>query len=185
MPELIYNQTQIPKEQYRYGFRSSAAVGCGWIALYNALTLLGKRVNIPALIRRLERALPLVNGNAGTFAATPVFLLRSLGFSTHTTADPRQFDSLAKEAPVCILFYYWRTKWRIGSHFVALRYENGQFWGYNTYTNSTGPDPYGPSLRAFLRTQGYFGCILTGIHPPAQKTHPVGTGQPSIPKNDP
>ena len=29
--DLIYNQRQIPAEQWRYGLRSSAAVGCGWI----------------------------------------------------------------------------------------------------------------------------------------------------------
>ena len=42
MGELILNQTQIPKEQWRYGLRSSAKTGCGWIALYNALILLGE-----------------------------------------------------------------------------------------------------------------------------------------------
>ena len=41
--ELIYNQNDIPKGQYRYGLRSSASVGCGWIATYNALTLMGYR----------------------------------------------------------------------------------------------------------------------------------------------
>ena len=41
MKDLIYCQRQIPKHQWRYGFRSSAAVGCGWIATHNALRLLG------------------------------------------------------------------------------------------------------------------------------------------------
>ena len=39
--DLIYNQNHIPREQYRYGLRASAAVGCGWLATYNALTLMG------------------------------------------------------------------------------------------------------------------------------------------------
>lgn len=163
MGELIYNQTEIPRSQFRYGLRSSAAIGCGWVAVYNALTILGREVDIPALIRRFEKALPIVNGSAGTFVATPVLLLKSMGCQTRTTADPRQFDALAKEFPVCILFYYWRKKWKIGSHFVALRYENGQFVGYNTYTNSVGPDKYGSSLRSFLKQRGYWGCVLTGI----------------------
>ena len=29
MDDLIYNQTKIPKDQWRYGLRSSAATGCG------------------------------------------------------------------------------------------------------------------------------------------------------------
>ena len=41
MVDLIYNQKKIPKDQWRYGFRSSAATGCGWIATYNALQLMG------------------------------------------------------------------------------------------------------------------------------------------------
>ena len=45
MEDLIYCQKQIPKEKWRYGLRSSAAVGCGWIATYNALRLMGYRAD--------------------------------------------------------------------------------------------------------------------------------------------
>ena len=38
---LIINQCKIPKKKWRYGFRPSAATGCGWIATYNAMQLLG------------------------------------------------------------------------------------------------------------------------------------------------
>ena len=58
MDELIYNQTKIPKEQWRYGFRSSAATGCGWIAVYNALRLMGYYSSPENLIRYFERQLP-------------------------------------------------------------------------------------------------------------------------------
>ena len=63
MKELIYCQHDIPKEELRYGFRTSAATGCGWIATYNALRILGKRVDKRELIRYYERQLPLVHGN--------------------------------------------------------------------------------------------------------------------------
>ena len=46
MKDLILNQRQIPADQWRYGFRSSAAVGCGWIATHNALRLLGYHTDI-------------------------------------------------------------------------------------------------------------------------------------------
>ena len=39
MNDLIYNQNDIPKDTWRYGFRPSSATGCGWIATYNALRL--------------------------------------------------------------------------------------------------------------------------------------------------
>ena len=47
--------------------------------------------------------------------------------------------------------------------FVALQYRDGTFTGYNTYRNSTGPDPYGESLEAFLKKKHYFGAFLIGI----------------------
>ena len=66
MNDLIYNQTKIPKEQWRYGLRTSAATGCGWIATYNALRLMGYHAKPEELIRYYERQLPLIHGNGGT-----------------------------------------------------------------------------------------------------------------------
>ena len=66
MNDLIYNQNHIPRQQYRYGFRASKDVGCGWIAVHNALHLLGKKTDTEELIRYFEWQLPLIHGNAGT-----------------------------------------------------------------------------------------------------------------------
>lgn len=160
---LIYNQKRIPREQHRYGFRSSAAVGCGWIAIYNALTLMGYRVDIPGLIRSLERELPLLHGNTGTSFWAPVPLLRRWGFPVKTSCRLREFDDLAREADACILFYYWNSGLKVGAHFVALRHTTEGFLGYNTYSNSTGPDPYGPSLETFLKEKHYRAPYLIAL----------------------
>ena len=47
----------------------------------------------------------------------------------------------------------------MGAHFVTVRYENGEFAGYNTFRNSSGPDRYGPSLdeKTVARTVSSFG----------------------------
>jgi hypothetical protein len=74
-----------------------------------------------------------------------------------------RFDAAAKQADVCILFYYWRNKWRFGAHFVTVRYRDGRFTGYNTFRTSEGPDDYGESLDGFLRKQKYFGPVLITI----------------------
>ena len=74
-----------------------------------------------------------------------------------------RFDALAADAPVSILFYYWRRGMKIGAHFVALHKTDRGFVGYNTYKNSAGPDFYGESLEKFLKKRGYFGCVLMGI----------------------
>ena len=163
MKELIYNQNQIPKEKWRYGLRTSAATGCGWIATHNALRLLGYETDIEELIRYYERQLPLVHGNGGTSFWGPALLFQQWGFPVKTAVDIRKFDALAKGGDVCILFYHWRKGCKLGAHFVALRHTNQGFVGYNTFKNSTGPDRYGESLEAFIRKQKFFGCVLYSI----------------------
>lgn len=163
MNELIYNQTQIPKEQYRYSFRSSAATGCGWIATYNALLLLGHTTDIEALIRYYEWQLPLIHGNAGTSFWAPAAAFRKWGFPVKVIVNRKRFDEEGAKADACILFYHWRKGVKLGAHFVALHHGEAGFVGYNTYKNSTGPDFYGDSLEEFIKKQGYFGEVLIAI----------------------
>lgn len=163
MKDLIYCQRDIPKHKWRYGLRSSAATGCGWIATHNALRLLGYETDIQKLIRHFEWQLPGIHGNAGTSFWTPALCFRRWGFPVKLCFDRKRYDRLAKESDVCILFYHWRQKWKFGGHFVALQYRDGTFTGYNTYLNSTGPDPYGTSLEAFLKRRKYFGTVLICI----------------------
>ena len=163
MNDLIYNQNRIPKDQWRYGFRTSAATGCGWIAVYNALRLMQYRAEPEQLIRYFERQLPLIHGNAGTSILGPALFFRQKGFRVRLVLRRKNFDALARESDVCILFYRWRKKWKFGAHFAAVQYSGGTFTGYNTYKNSTGPDAYGPSLEQFLKKKHYFGPVLLGI----------------------
>ena len=161
--KLIYNQKKIPKEQWRYGLRSSAATGCGWIAAYNALQLMGYHTEPEKLIRYYKRHVPGLNGTLGTFVMTPVKLFRKLGFEVKVTVRRSEFDDLAKSSDACILFYHWIRRPKFGAHFAALQYRDGQFTGYNTYKNSTGPDRYGESIEEFLSRKKYFGTVLIGI----------------------
>lgn len=163
MAELIYNQNRIPREQWRYGLRSSAKTGCGWIALYNALILLGEEPNPEALIRDLEKQLPLIHGNVGTFCLGPALLLKKYGYSVNICSDTQRFDALVRKSDAAILFYYWRKGLHLGAHFVALQAAASGFIGYNTYTNSVSTDSYGNSLTQYLKNQGYFGCVLTAV----------------------
>ncbi len=163
MHDLIYNQHDIPKEQYRYGFRASAEVGCGWVATHNALRLMGYRTDIPELIRYYEWQLPLIHGNAGTSFWGPGLRFLQWGFPVEMSIDPNRFDDIAKRSDVCILFYRWHKGLKFGAHFVCLHHTPKGFTGYNTYRNSQGPDFYGPSLQEFLKQKKYFGAVLFGI----------------------
>ena len=160
---MIYNQHQIPKKQWRYGFRSSAATGCGWIATYNALRILGYSAKPEKLIRYYERQLPLINGNMGTFILGPAIYFKQRGFRVKVTARRSMFDEMAQKSDVCVLFFYWRRKMKFGAHFIAVRYQDGKFIGYNTFKNSNGPDQLGVSLETFLKEKKYFGAVLMTI----------------------
>ena len=121
--DLIYNQRDIPKNQWRYGLRSSAATGCGWIATYNALRLLGCKTDIHQLIRYYEWQLPLIHGNAGTSFWGPALCFKNWGFPVNIVVDRKRFDEEAAAANCCILFYRWQKKWKLGAHFVALQHQ--------------------------------------------------------------
>ena len=164
MKDLIYCQRDIPKDKWRYGFRSSAATGCGWIATYNALRLMGYRAEPEALIRLYERMLPLIHGNTGTAIPAPALVFRRWGFPVRVVCSRKKYDEAAKKSDVCIVFYYWRSKWRLGAHFATVRYRDGRFRGYNTYSNSTGPDDWTESIEGFLKQRKYFGSVLICIN---------------------
>lgn len=163
MKDFIYCQRDIPKDKWRYGFRSSAATGCGWIATYNALLLLGKHVEPEKLIRFYERQLPLIHGNTGTNLFAPAIFFKTHGYQVKCTVIRSHFDELVEESDVCILYFWWKRKWKMGAHFVALHKTEEGIIGYNTYRNSKGPDHYGDSLDAFLKKKNYFGAVLIGI----------------------
>ena len=163
MNDLIYCQRDIPKEKWRYGLRTSAAVGCGWIATYNALRLMGYRAQPEKLIRMYEWMLPLVHGNGGTTILAPALAFKHWGFPVRIVADSRKFDEAARESDAVIVFYYWRKKWKIGGHFVTVHYQDGRFTGYNTYNNSKGPDDWTESIEGFLKQKKYFCTVLICI----------------------
>lgn len=163
MADLILNQTEIPADRWRYGLRSSAKTGCGWIAVYNCLALLGSPKPPEEIIRALERQAPGLHGTFGTLCLGPAILLKKWGFSVETQSDVTKFDKMLPPGSTAILFYYWRKGLRLGAHFVAVRREERGFVGYNTYANSRGPDLYGESLEGYLKKQGFFGCVLTKV----------------------
>lgn len=164
MNGLICNQHNIPRDVHRYGLRPSAQVGCGWIAVYNALKLLGYTTDIDELIRYLAWQLPLIHGNLGTSFWAPARCFQKWGFPSKLVFDRRHFDAEARAADACIVFYHWAKNRKLGAHFVALHETPDGFVGYNTYRDSTAPDLWGSSIDGFLRHRRYFGCVLLAIH---------------------
>ena len=163
MDKMIYCQKDIPKDKWRYGLRSSAVTGCGWIAVYNALRIMGYKPAAKLLIKYFERQVPLFNGNTGTFILSPAMFFKRFGFPVTVTANKKQFDKIAKRADACVLYFWWKNGFKIGAHFVAVKYTEKGFVGYNTYSNSKGPDKYGESLEKFIAGRKYFGAVLMAV----------------------
>ena len=161
---MIYNQHDIPKELHRYGMRPSAEVGCGWVATYNALKLLGCTTDIDELIRYYEWQLPLIHGTFGTSFWAPQRCFEKWGFPNRMIFDRKRFDEEAGRADACIVFYHWAKRGRFGAHVVALKPTPEGFLGYNTFRDSAGADNWGGSVDDFLRKQQYFGCVLLVIN---------------------
>ena len=85
------------------------------------------------------------------------------GFPVEVVSNRAKFDDLVRRSDVCILFYYWRKKWKIGAHFVTVQYKDSKFTGYNTYRTSDGPDDYGKSLEGYIRKQKFYAPFLIAI----------------------
>ena len=158
---MIYNQNHIPKNKWRYGFRSSAAVGCGWVATYNALKLLGQPAEPGTLIDYYERQLPLINGNFGTMFWGPYVYFKKHGFDTTLVLDPDKYDELAQG--VNIVFYHWHSGVKLGAHFICVEKTADGYISYNTWKNSTGPDRIGKSIGQFLKKRKYFFTAMIAI----------------------
>lgn len=160
---FIYCQCDIPKHQLRYGLWSSAATGCGWIAVYNILTLYGENPDPEVILQEVKQDIPLLNGLCGSFLMSPAWVLRRHGFDVCFTTKKDKIDQIAAQNEAGILFYWWKSKKKIGAHFTAVEKTEQGYTGYNTYSNSKGPDEYGTSIKAFLEKRKYFGAVYFGI----------------------
>ncbi|MBQ4051528.1 MAG: hypothetical protein IJD13_07845 [Oscillospiraceae bacterium] len=164
MREFIHCQRDIPREKWRYGTRSSAAAGCGWIAVYNALILLGIDPDPEELIRFFLRRLPLIHGTFGTSPLAPAAWFKKKGFAVSHTCRRKKTDLLAKSSDVTLLYYWWRDGWQFGAHFITVRFDGENFIGYNVYANSKEPSVLGPSLESFLKKGKRFFPVAIGVN---------------------
>lgn len=102
---------------YRMARVASGAYGCGWVACYNALRLLGRRQSAAAVIRRLEKGFVL-GGYLGTHAAFVPLFFREMGFAVQVSAGWQAARRRAPLARANVLFYLRRPTH--GAHFVTF-----------------------------------------------------------------
>jgi len=124
---LIDNQNRSPANQVRMGTRDGLNEGwyngCGWIATYNSLLILGDPRHPAEIIRYFEASGGTVFGGVfGTYPNSIESYLNSLGFNANHTIFPQlsmDIDEAIKASRVCILAYVHTN----AAHYVTVEYK--------------------------------------------------------------
>ena len=128
-----YIDDQNKVDYMRLGGFGAGWNGCGWIAVYNAMIMIGNPQQAADVIRFFDRA-----GNTilyGTFGASPTAISEYLGSQKLTGkmnavpfVMPNNIETVAKQATACILLYIHDS----GAHYVALRWNGTEYEVYNS-----------------------------------------------------
>lgn len=123
-----------------YGRHGSAAMGCGWVAAYNALRILGVQADPETVRGEMEKLLLLGGINGTPFFTILVYFWRK-GFRIKLSADRKRFGRLARKAPAGIVFYLYHREGRAFpmGHFAAYApTPDGRCRFYNDIPGKTG-----------------------------------------------
>ncbi len=124
---FIYDQEDKEIGKLRFGFFKSSFNGCGWIATYNALILLGKTPKAEDIISEYELTGAVLGGVFGVYPFAVSNYFRARGYKVKTTYNAKNVDKVAKKHTANILFY-WHSS---GAHYFATHWDGKQFIGYN------------------------------------------------------
>lgn len=130
--KLITKQYEL--KNYKYGFGNVADNGCGAIAIYNILSLDGKNVTFPEVIKKVAlNGFPLF-GYLGTFPHTVIHILNSFGYKTSVSFDTQNFDEIAKNHKYNIFCYISTT---YGHYELAYDFNGTDFQFVNPTIRTT------------------------------------------------
>lgn len=135
----INGQGLCPVKDMRYGIVDIARAGCGVIAVYNALLLLGNPHRFYEVAAWGDRKAAAAFGLLGTIPPKERQLFQRLGYAVTSVTDVKLLDRHAQAADVC-LFTFWNQKGSIrrGMHTVCLQYRSGAIDVYNLSNLSAG-----------------------------------------------
>lgn len=135
---FIFEQNAEELHQYRFGFNQVGNEGCGLVATYNALLLLENQTEsehiIPMsfhdVIREGEQSgLLAYSLGLHPFAVAQFFIKRNYAVNIFFN----DFNREASDESAVNIMHYTHS---YGTHFVAIKYENQSFKGYNAFNNN-------------------------------------------------
>lgn len=141
---IIYDQTKGPQSQYRFGLTTVSSMGCGIVAFYNAMILLGRQVNFAVLILIAEiyGGLP-AGGKFGLFYWGIPRLAEYYGVNTYKYRSLEELENDKDSLKGPVIMNFWKgKKVREGAHYVAInKRSDGKLLVYNNFSGSEN-DPY-------------------------------------------
>lgn len=169
----VNGQRLPPVGELRYGLGHVARSGCGLIAVYNALTLLGDPRPLSEVIYWGDRRARVALGLFGTRPGRGGALFRRLGWAVTKTGGREDLDRAVREGEVC-LFTYWNHRRRPhrGIHTVCLRRVGTEVEVYNL--SGASPQAARKASMAAWTAQGIRPIVLYAIRPPAHADGPFG-----------
>lgn len=119
---------------YHFGLSTMDKVGCGIIAVYNALRLLGEPVKFADLIREFETN-STETISFGFFGINPFAMKKYFQMHSIPYSKLRSIEELekTKESGGIYILTFWNDAKKLtqGAHTVALCYREGKFTVYN------------------------------------------------------
>lgn len=137
--DFIYNQEDDPYGSVSLGLASVAHGGCGPVAVYNVLRMMGNfDIEFSEIVEYF-----IINGytNCGGILGTSydgcIAFLRDQGYTVYATKKVREYAELAATADACILNYWFdsSTFVQLGAHFTAFEQCGKTGFYYNAYNN--------------------------------------------------
>ena len=139
---LIIDQNSEAIQKFMFGFFTDVDNHCGWIALYNALVILGDKRSPADIIRAIESSGMLMGGAmlGGKLGTNPNAIrdyLNSLGFDASQNA-PNNLDKTLTDGNIGILMYSHPDFFNDGAHYVTIEKDGDQ---YKIYNDSKASEP--------------------------------------------
>lgn len=138
---FIWNQTTGNASKVRMGFYTGSYNGCGWIASYNAIKLMGAKnlVQPKDIIYYFEKVGTILYGAFGVPTWTVTNFFRHIGYYYTVYYSPfniiSEINKKVKSYKACIMAFSHSK----GAHYVAVQYsqKNETFYIYNLFSDST------------------------------------------------
>ena len=161
-PYYIYGQSYGNASKAKFGYFQGNYNGCGWIALYNALRMIGKPKHPSYIIYHLEHSGQFAGGAIGVMPWGIQFYLLTHGIKFIVTTGKWNIftiNSIARNAKANILLYFYSG---FKAHYVAFKKSGSSFLVYNHSNRSKGTYRT-KSLYSYMMQMGGIANILISI----------------------